>query len=115
MTNPTKFRVQAGNLVFEMEGEQEFVQRQMDLHRDHIDTVYNTLSYYDGIHFAPKITARCLFSVALMDNTCPPSTVFAAYNRIKAKKEINIYNFNNHEGGGPFQITARLRFATEHL
>jgi cephalosporin-C deacetylase len=84
-------------------------------HRNKIETVYNTLTYFDGIHLAPKITARTLFSVGLMDNTCPPSTVFAAYNRLKAKKEINIYNFNNHEGGGPFQIAARLRFATEYL
>ena len=35
----TKFRVQAGNLVFEMEGDQAFVQQQMDLHRDHIDLI----------------------------------------------------------------------------
>lgn len=39
MTNPTKFRVQAGNLVFEMEGDPEFVQQQMDLHREHIELI----------------------------------------------------------------------------
>lgn len=39
MTNPMKFRVQAGNLVFEMEGDPEFVLQQMDLHRDHIDLI----------------------------------------------------------------------------
>lgn len=39
MTNPMKFRVQAGNLVFEMEGDPEFVLKQMDLHRDHIDLI----------------------------------------------------------------------------
>ena len=39
MTNPTKFRVQAGALVFEMEGDQDFVQQRMDLHRDHIEMI----------------------------------------------------------------------------
>lgn len=39
MTNPTKFRVQAGALLFEMEGEQEFVQQQLELHHDHIETI----------------------------------------------------------------------------
>lgn len=39
MTNPTKFRVQAGNLVFEMEGDPEFVRQQMDLHREHIELI----------------------------------------------------------------------------
>jgi cephalosporin-C deacetylase len=84
-------------------------------HRDQVDNTYNTLAYFDGIHFALRITARTLISVALMDNVCPPSTIYAAYNRIKAKKEIAIYHFNNHEGGGAFQNTNRLRFATQHL
>jgi cephalosporin-C deacetylase len=84
-------------------------------HRNLVETVNNTLSYFDGIHFAPKITARTLISVALMDNVCPPSTVYAAYNRIKAKKEMAVYQFNNHEGGGAFQSEKKLAFATEHL
>ncbi|MCL2648771.1 MAG: acetylxylan esterase [Phycisphaerales bacterium] len=84
-------------------------------HRDRKEAVYNTLSYFDGIHFASKITARVLFSVGLMDQTCPPSTVYAAYNRIKGKKEMRIYDFNNHEGGGPFQHAERLRFAAAWL
>ena len=84
-------------------------------HRDKQKQAFTTLAHHDGMHFAPKIKARCLFSVALMDMVCPPSTVFAAYNRIKARKEIRIYDFNNHEGGGPFQTTERLRFAAKHL
>lgn len=83
--------------------------------REDIDTVYRTLSYFDGIHFAPRIRARTLMSVALMDNICPPSTVFAAFNRIRAKKEIRIYPFNTHEGGSVVQVEERLRFAAEHL
>jgi cephalosporin-C deacetylase len=79
------------------------------------DTAYRTLSYFDGIHLAPKITARCLFSVGLMDMTCPPSTVYAAYNRIRAPKEMRIYTHNNHEGGGPYQTVARLEFAAKYL
>lgn len=39
MTNPTKFRVQAGSLVFEMEGDQKFVEQQLDLHREHIELI----------------------------------------------------------------------------
>lgn len=84
-------------------------------HRGKQKQVFNTLAHHDGMHFAPKIKARCLFSVALMDMVCPPSTVFAAYNRVKSRKEIRIYDFNNHEGGGPFQTTERLRFAAKYL
>lgn len=84
-------------------------------HRLKEETVYRTLSYFDGVNFAPKIKARCLFSVGLMDNICPPSTVYAAYNRVKATKEMRVYKFNNHEGGGPLQGQERLKFLAKHL
>jgi cephalosporin-C deacetylase len=84
-------------------------------HRDQVERTFRTLSYFDGMHLAARIRARCLFSVALMDNVCPPSTVFAAYNVVKAPKELRLYEFNNHEGGGGFQTLARLQFAVKHL
>lgn len=84
-------------------------------HRDHNEMVFRTLSYFDGVNFAARISARCLFTVGLMDNVCPPSTVFAAYNRIKARKDILVYEFNNHEGGGSFAGQAKLLYALKHL
>lgn len=87
----------------------------LKVHRHKVKQVLGTLDYFDGINFAPKISARALFSVALMDTTCPPSTVYAAYNRIRGKKEIRVYTYNNHEGGGVFHVTDKLRFAAEHL
>lgn len=84
-------------------------------HRDRVEQVFQTLAYFDGVNFAPRIKARCLFSAALMDMICPPSTVFAAYNRIRGDKTIHLYDYNEHEGGGPFQTIERLRFAAEYL
>ena len=49
-------------------------------HRDKIETVFRTLSYFDGLNFAARATAPALYSVALMDDICPPDTVFASYN-----------------------------------
>ncbi len=83
--------------------------------RERIGQVFKTLAYFDGVNFAPRITARCLFSVGLMDNVCPPSTVFGAYNRVSAPKDIKVYEFNNHEGGGPFHLAEKLRFLTKWL
>ncbi len=93
---------------------QEIVQY-LKTHRTKVEMVYNTLTYFDGMHFAPRIKARCLFSMGMMDTICPPSTVYAAYNRVKAPKEIRIYDFNNHEGGGPYHVVERLKFAQKHL
>jgi cephalosporin-C deacetylase len=84
-------------------------------HRDKVEQTFRTLAYFDGVNFAPRITARCLFSMGLMDMTCPPSTIFAAYNRIKAPKEYRTYEFNNHEGGGVYHTLERLRFAARYL
>ena len=52
--------------------------------RDHTDTAYRTLSYFDGANLGRWATVPALFSVALMDEVCPPSTVFAAYHHYGA-------------------------------
>ncbi len=79
-------------------------------HRDKIETVFATLSYFDGMNFAARANAPALFSVALMDETCPPSTVFAAYNHYAASKDIRIWPYNDHEGGESFQTVEKLKF-----
>jgi cephalosporin-C deacetylase len=84
-------------------------------HRGHIETVFNTLSYFDGMNFAVRAKAAALFSVGLMDTTCPPSTVFAAYNHYAGPKDIRIWEFNNHEGGQAFQDAEKFKFACERL
>ena len=51
-----------------------------------------------------------LFSVGLVDDITPASTVFAAYNHYAGPKQIQIYAFNAHEGGGSDQKVAQLAF-----
>ena len=80
------------------------------VHRDQVETVFRTLSYFDGVNFAARANARALFSVALMDDICPPSTVFAAYNHYRGPKDIRVYSYNQHEGGQTFQRLEQLQF-----
>ncbi|MGW0904701.1 acetylxylan esterase [Streptomyces sp. NPDC002853] len=80
------------------------------------ERVFRTLSYFDGVHFAARGTAPALFSAALEDMTCPPSTVFAAHNAYTgAERSMEVYSFNDHEGGGPYQQSVQLRWLPEHL
>jgi cephalosporin-C deacetylase len=79
-------------------------------HRDKVDAVFNTLSYFDGVNFAARTKARALFSTGLMDQTCPPSTVFAAYNHFAGPKEIRVWRYNQHEGGGDYQGVEKLNY-----
>jgi cephalosporin-C deacetylase len=75
-----------------------------------VDTVFNTLSYFDGMNFAPRAKAKALFSVALMDQICPPSTVYAAYNHWAGEKDIKVYPYNGHEGGESYQKIEKVKF-----
>ena len=69
------------------------------VHRGAKEQVYRTLSYFDGVNFAARATAPSLYSVALMDDICPPATVFASHNAWAGDSAIEVYEFNNHEGG----------------
>lgn len=74
------------------------------VHRDQVDRVFRTLSYFDGVSFARRIDAPTLISAALMDEVVPPSSMFAAFNELTvADREIEVYAFNGHEGGGLLQ------------
>jgi len=71
------------------------------VHRDDVETVWETAAYFDGVNHAAGITAPALFSVALMDDVVPPRTTFAAYNALASTdKRIEVYPYNGHEGGG---------------
>jgi cephalosporin-C deacetylase len=70
----------------------EFLAKNIDL----IEPALNTLRYIDCALLARRITAATLVSVGLMDDICPPSTVFAAYNEITAAKEIAVFPYSGH-------------------
>ena len=72
----------------------------MSINRNLEEATFRTLSYIDGVNHARRATAPLLASVALRDPICPPSTVYAAYNAYQGDRSIEVYGFNDHEGGG---------------
>jgi cephalosporin-C deacetylase len=88
------------------------------VHRDAEEAVRRTLSYVDGVNFARRATAPAHFGAGLRDTTCPPSTVFAAYNQYGAANDqptspprvMHSYRFNGHEGGDAVQVRRQLRW-----
>ena len=85
------------------------------VHRDREAAVLRTLSYLDGVNFARRARIPARFSVALMDEIVPPSTVFAAHNAYAGPKELDVWRYNGHEAGGPDDDAAALRFLTRTL
>ncbi len=84
--------------------------RYLAAHRDRVEQTFATLAHFDGAVLARLATAPALFSVAMMDPVCPPTTVFAAYNAYAGPKDIEVYEFNGHEGGEAFQRARQLEW-----
>ncbi|NLN79157.1 MAG: acetylxylan esterase [Armatimonadetes bacterium] len=72
--------------------------RQFDANHERTDAIFTKLGYIDAQFLAPRIKARTLMLTGMMDTVCPPSTQFAAYNRITAPKDVVIYPDYGHEG-----------------
>ena len=89
-------------------------------HRDRYEPMLAVLNYFDGVNLARTATAPALYSVAQMDDICPPSTVFASFNAYGsgtaeasgtgASKDIEVYRFNNHAGGQEYHWIKQLQF-----
>jgi cephalosporin-C deacetylase len=55
-----------------------------------------TAGYYDVVNFARSLKVPGFYSWGYNDNTCPPTSTFAAYNEIKAPKELFIVQDTRH-------------------
>jgi len=72
--------------------------RHFDPRHEQEDAIFETLGYIDIQHLAPRIQSDVKWFIGLMDTVCPPSSQFAAYNKITAEKALVIYPDFGHEG-----------------
>ncbi|MBO0869219.1 MAG: acetylxylan esterase [Micromonosporaceae bacterium] len=93
------------------------------VHREAEAAVRHTLSYVDGVSFARRAVAPAHFGTGLRDTICPPSTVFAAYNRYgtghpghpRPDRTMHTYAFNHHEGGEALHVQRQMRWLAERM
>ena len=71
--------------------------RKIDPRHEREAEVFTKLGYIDVQFLCPRIRGEVLMAVSLMDEICPPSTQFAAYNKITAPKSLSIYPDFAHE------------------
>ena len=57
-----------------------------NVHRD--DAKINTTRYYDVVNFARRVAVPGFYSWGFNDETCPPTSMYAAYNVITAAKRL---------------------------
>ncbi|GAA4322842.1 acetylxylan esterase [Streptomyces venetus] len=86
----------------------------LSVHRGAERDAWRTLSYVEGVSFARRAQAPAHFGVGLRDVVCPPSGVYAAFNRYgdlagaDPRREIHAYPFNGHEGGDAVHVRRQL-------
>lgn len=84
-------------LLFDMPLEQLKTYQGINPCHERENEVFSKLGYIDVQHLCKRIRANVLMAVGLMDKICPPSTQFAAYNKISAEKSLTIYPDFGHE------------------
>jgi cephalosporin-C deacetylase len=65
-----------------------------NVHRDEAKIV--TSRYYDVVNFARRVTAPGLYSWGFNDETCPPTSMYSAYNIITAPKRLMLAYDTGH-------------------
>ena len=65
--------------------------RKFDPRHEREEEVFTRLGYVDIQFLAPRIRAEVLMGVGLMDQICPPSSQYAAFNKITSPKSAVHY------------------------
>ena len=71
--------------------------RHFDPRHQREQEVFTRLGYIDIQHLAPRIQAEVMLGTGLMDQICPPSTQYAAFNKITSPKSVRHYPDFGHE------------------
>jgi cephalosporin-C deacetylase len=88
----------------------------MRLYPERIQQVRDTVAYFDGINFAPKITCPMHISLGLCDDVCPPETGFDVIRAMtNAEVSYNSYERCGHESGAYWEMANIEAFLARHL
>jgi cephalosporin-C deacetylase len=62
------------------------------------DVAFQTLAYFDVANHAPRLTCPAYVTVGLLDETCPPSTIFGTFARVaSSEKELVVLPYHGHD------------------
>ena len=79
-------------------------------HPEREQQMLETLRYFDGVNFAPRIKCPMVVGIALEDEVCPPETSYAAYDQLGGERELWLFPESGHGNAHdyPGQETAWL-------
>ena len=83
---------------------------------DQRDAVMKTLSYFDGLHFADKISCPLIMNIGLRDNICPPQAGRAVFDAVSSTdKTLYPYADQGHDAGLHLHTPVIVEFLARHL
>ncbi|MBI3461964.1 MAG: acetylxylan esterase [Planctomycetes bacterium] len=86
------------------------------LHPDRGEAVRETLAYFDGINFAPRVRCPVIVNLGLQDNVCPPETGYALFGALgSADKRLYTYDACGHDAGKKEHEAVIEAFFERHL
>lgn len=86
------------------------------LYPEREEAVRDTLAYFDGINFAPRVKCPINVFIGLQDNVCPPETGFAVFRALGSDdKQIYPYDGHGHEAGRVHHTAILNDFFETHL
>lgn len=94
----------------------EEINEYLRLHPEREEQVRQTLEYFDGINFAPRITCPIIVNIGLQDDVCPPETGFAVFRAIGSPNK-RLYPYANcmHDAGSFWHARVVDAFLAQHL
>lgn len=60
-------------------------------------SIIETSKYYDVVNFARRVKVPALVSAGLIDTTCPPEGIMAAFNQMRGPKELLVLDKSGHQ------------------
>ncbi len=76
--------------------------------------VRETLNYFDGINFAPLITAPMMVYIGLNDDVCPPETGYALRKAMTCPVEFHAQPRSAHDAGRYWVMPKVEAFLAKH-
>jgi cephalosporin-C deacetylase len=85
------------------------------IHRTDSEPALHTLTYFDCMNLVTMAKAQALISLGMHDPICPPDTIFAMRNHYAGKVDMQIWDFNMHEGGSSDQNLVQAEWLADAL
>lgn len=82
----------------------------INISKNNTNEKLETCQYYDVVNFAKQLTVPGFYTWGFNDETCPPTSMYAAYNSISAQKELAVFKETGH-----FNIAAQRHQLTNWL